>query len=308
MIELPDRLANFVEEAGIEISGSREVSHGTQYYFRKDEDKANLTVFQTGKVLVQGKSSSKLKESLEARTGSQHSGETRTRPDPAGVGQSRPRLDGTPRLGIDEAGKGEYFGPLVMAGARITDGEKARRLQEIRVRDSKALGVDQARLMADSIMEALGADNVRVVSLAPREFELKRSASGNVNLLLGEISAQIVGELEDEVECVVVDEFAKAARSYIEPYVPGKVRLEVRSRADTDDAAVAAASVLARGRYLREMEFLSEEVGFELPRGATHVLEPGRRIVRQRGLEGLADVAKISFSTTDQILGSLEEL
>jgi ribonuclease HIII len=65
--------------------------------------------------------------------------------------------------------------------------------------------------------------------------------------------------------------------------------------------AVAAASVLARARYLEEMEALSEEVGFELPRGATHVLEAARRVVEERGMEGLSEVAKVHFGTTARI-------
>ena len=306
MIELPQELASFVEETGIEVSDRREVSYGTQYYFRKGEEKANLTVFRTGKVLVQGKASSKLKASLEARSGARPA-KTKGRSGPSDVAGSRPKLDGTPRLGIDEAGKGEYFGPLVMAGARITGKEKAREMQEIGVRDSKVLGVAQARRMSGLILEALGTENVCVVSLGPREFERRRGVSGNVNVLLGELSVEILDELKQEVDLVVVDEFAKAARSYVEPYVPEGVRLEVRSKADRDDAAVAAASILARGRYLQEMERLSEEVGFELPRGATHVLGPARRVVRERGTEGLANVAKVSFSTTDRVLEGLEE-
>jgi ribonuclease HIII len=117
-----------------------------------------------------------------------------------------------------------------------------------------------------------------------------------------EINHQIISELEDEVEVVVVDEFARSARSYLEPVVPEGVRLEVRARAE-DDAAVAAASVLARARYLEEMKELSAWVGFELPRGSTHVLEAARRVLKELGEEGLRDVAKVHFATTAQVLG-----
>jgi ribonuclease HIII len=108
-----------------------------------------------------------------------------------------------------------------------------------------------------------------------------------------------------EVEVVVVDEFARAARSYLEPYVPEGVRLEVRTRAE-DDAAVAAASIVARARQLEEIDCLSERVGFRLPLGATHVVEAGRRVVRERGVEGLADVAKLHFATTQRVLNEAD--
>ena len=143
--------------------------------------------------------------------------------------------------------------------------------------------------------------------LHPREYEARRLATGNnVSKLLAEVNVQIFEELGSEVELFVVDEFGKAARSYIEPRLPPGVRLVVRPRAE-DDVAVAAASVLARARYLEEMEALSGEVGFELPRGATHVLGAARRVVEERGLEGLAGVAKVHFGTTARMLEALGE-
>jgi ribonuclease HIII len=154
----------------------------------------------------------------------------------------------------------------------------------------------------DRILEAVGSQNVRVVALSPREYEARRSAAGNVNRLLDEVDAGIIGELRDGVELVVVDQYATSARERLQPFVPEGVRLEVRQRAE-DDAAVAAASILARARQLEEMDRLSERVGFPLPRGSTEVIEAGRRVVREAGEEGLDDVAKTSFGITAQILG-----
>jgi ribonuclease HIII len=87
--------------------------------------------------------------------------------------------------------------------------------------------------------------------------------------------------------------------------VPERVRLEVRTRAE-DDAAVAAASIVARARQLEEIDRLSEQVGFRLPLGATHVVAAGRRVVRELGEEGLAEVAKIHFATTHRVLEKAE--
>ena len=115
-----------------------------------------------------------------------------------------------------------------------------------------------------------------------------------------------MGKLVDEVEVVVVDEFARFARSFLEPFVPEGVRLEVRTRAE-DDAAVAAASIVARARQLEEIERLSERIGFGLPLGATHVVDAGRRVVGDHGEDGLAEVAKIHFATTRRVLETAEQ-
>jgi ribonuclease HIII len=297
--EVPPDLRSLLDREGVEIAGSRAIDHGTQYDLARNDETAKLNVYHTGKISAGGRASG-LRELLE----SWRTAQTGTRASTARAG-GRPILDGTPRLGIDEAGKGDYFGPLVVAGVRIIHAETARKLQEIGVRDSKEIRASGISRISGRILEAVGLGNVNVISLPPPEYESRRAAAGNVNRLLGELDATIMGKLVDEVEVVIVDEFARSARSYLEPFVPDGVRLEVRPRAE-DDAAVAAASILARARQLEEMGRLSERVGFGLPLGATHVVEAGRRVVGEFGEDGLAEVAKIHFATTHGVLKMAE--
>ena len=299
--EVPPDLRSLLDREGVEIAGSRAIDHGTQYDLARHDETAKLNVYRTGKISAGGRASG-LRELLEGWRMSQ-TGVGGTR---ASTARGRPHLDGTPRLGIDEAGKGDYFGPLVAAGVRITNAETASKLQEIGVRDSKEIRAQGISRISRGILEAVGRNNVHVISLPPPEYEYRRAAAANVNRLLSELDATIMGKLVDEVELVVVDEFARSARSYLEPFVPCGVRLEVRTRAE-DDAAVAAASIVARARQLEEMERLSEQVGFGLPLGATHVVEAGRRVVEELGEEGLAEVAKIHFSTTRRVLEKAEQ-
>jgi ribonuclease HIII len=296
----PEELRLFLDREGVEITGSKTIDYGIQYDLARDGETAKLNVYRTGKISTGGRASG-LRDLIEDwRTSS--SGGKRASTFRTG---GRPVFDSTPRLGIDEAGKGDYFGPLVVAGVRITRAETAQRLQEIGVRDSKEIVASGIRRISRRILEAVGRNNVHVISLAPGEYESRRSAAGNVNRLLGELDAGIMGELVGEVEVVVVDEFARSARSYLESSVPEGVRLEVRTRAE-DDAAVAAASIVARARQLEEIDHLSEWVGFRLPLGATHVVEAGRRVVGELGEEGLAEVAKVHFATTRRVLERAE--
>ena len=296
--QVPPDLRQLLDKEGVKVAGSRIIDHGTQYDLTRNGETAKLNVYHTGKVSTGGRASG-LRDLLEgwraSRTGA--SG-TRT---PTRLAGSRPFLDGTPRLGIDEAGKGDYFGPLVVAGVRITGSGQAKGLQALGVRDSKEIRASSIGSISERILEIVGPENVRVVSLSPGEYGARRDAAGNVNRLLGELDAEIIGELADEVEVVVVDEFARSARTHLEPFVPAGVRLEVRPRAE-DDAAVAAASIVARARQLQEIEDLSERVGFRLPLGATHVVDAGRRVVEELGEDGLAEVAKTHFATTRRVL------
>lgn len=297
---VPQDLRRLLDREGVEVAASRPIDHGTQYDLARGTETAKLNVYHTGKVSTGGRASG-LRDLLEGwRTSQGGAGGGRT---PSVRTGGAPPLDGTLRVGIDEAGKGDYFGPLVVAGVRITGERMAKELQEIGVRDSKTIGVAGVRVMADRVLAAVGPQNLRVVSLPPADYERRRGAAGNVNRLLGEVDAEIMHELEGEVEVIVVDEFARAARSYLEPFVPEGVRLEVRARAE-DDAAVAAASIVARARQLEEVDRLSERVGFGLPLGATHVLGAARRVVEELGEEGLAEVAKVHFATTRKVLGT----
>jgi ribonuclease HIII len=301
--EVPPDLRSLLDREGVEIAGSRAIDHGTQYDLARDDETAKLNVYRTGKISAGGRASG-LRDLIEVWRTSQTS-VVSARASTARAG-GRPLLDGTPRLGIDEAGKGDYFGPLVVAGIRITRAETASKLQEIGVRDSKEIRAPGISRISRRIMEAVGRNNVHVISLAPPEYESRRAAAGNVNRLLSELDATIMGKLVDEVEVIVVDEFARSARSYLELFVPDGVRLEVRTRAE-DDAAVAAASIMARARQLEEIERLSERVGFGLPLGATHVVEAGRRVVGELGVDGLAEVAKIHFATSRRVLKTAEQ-
>lgn len=302
--DIPDSLKRLLDASGAEISFDRPIEHGAQYRVTRGSDAATVNVYTTGKTSTGGRPSLllnlledwRLAQAAEASAGKREQKSANTI-----------ESDGTPRVGTDEAGKGDYFGPLVVAGVRVLGKEAARNLRELGARDSKTLSVLGAKNLAQGILRSVGAENTRVVVLRPREYEARRRAAGDINKLLAEINVQIFGELGAGVELFVVDEFAKAARSYIEPRLPPGVRLEVRPRAE-DDLAVAAASVLARARYLEEMEVLSAEVGFELPRGATHVLGAARRVVEDRGEEGLAEVAKVHFGTTARVLEAQEKV
>ena len=294
----PEDLRRALASAGARVSESRRIDHAVQYRLSRGADKVTLNLYDSGKALVQGKNSP-LKELLdEWKEGRSPSAPAKGGREPSGVS-----ADSTPRVGTDEAGKGDYFVPLVVAGARVSGKEADEALRGIGVRDSKLLSPQQATAMSGEIEAALGPENLCVLCLGPAEFERRRAAAGdNVNRLLGELNVEIVGALGDGVEKFVVDEFAKKARSYIQPCVPEGVALEVRPRAE-DDASVAAASILARARYLREMEKLSEWAGFTLPRGATHVREAAEALLAERGHEGLKVAVKVSFSTTGKLKG-----
>lgn len=301
--EIPADLLHSLESYGATRTGHREINHATQYRLSRGPDTANLNVYHTGKISVDGKDSGlkRLLESWRLSNGKSKGRSKTTVAEPKSKGSKKPLASSTPRIGTDEAGKGEYLGPLVVAGVRVLGETQDRMLREAGVRDSKDLSLLQARNVAARVEEIVGTENICVLALEPPEYERRRSTAGrNVNRLLGELNVEIIDRLKSKVEVVVVDSFGVKARSYIEEHMPDGIGLDVRPRAE-DDTAVAAASIVARARYLEAMDLLSEEVGFELPRGSTHVVDAARRVLGELGEEGLRKVAKVHFATTEKV-------
>lgn len=310
MNDIPTDLLKGISAHGATVSDAREIDHATQYRLVRGPESATLNVYDTGRVLEGGKESA-LKALLRdwrlSRQKRKSGSKREVKPSPAPFPRSFTIPNATPRVGTDEAGKGEYLGPLVVAGTRVAGKREDEKLRGMGVRDSKELSLAKVRQLAGEVTACLGPENVHVVCLPPREYERRRDAAGrNVNRLLGEINVEIISKLRDEVEVAVVDAFGVKAREYIEDGLTGGPRVEARSGAE-DDAAVAAASILARARYLEEMDALSENVGFELPRGSSNVIGAARRVYEESGEEGLREVAKFHFATTERVIETAKQ-
>ncbi len=207
-------------------------------------------------------------------------------------------------IGSDEAGKGDYFGPLVVA-AVYADEVALERLPEAGVKDSKRVS-SMKRLWALEKAAKQICPAFEVVLISPTRYNELIAKMGNLNQLLAWAHARAIEDvLEKKPDCAlaVTDQFGN--KSYLERSLMQRgrrIRLLQRVRAE-DDPAVAAASTLARAAFVRSLERLSVEAGVELPRGATHVIPVGREIYARGGEELLRRVAKWHFKTTKQVVG-----
>jgi ribonuclease HIII len=205
-----------------------------------------------------------------------------------------------PHIGTDEAGKGDYFGPLVIAAA-YADKIALGRLPEAGVRDAKRVALSTLWRLDKAVRQICPA--VEVVLISPARYNELYAKMGNLNRLLAWGHARAIETLLQRVSCslAVADQFGD--RSYLEDSLMERgraVRLLQEVRAEADPA-VAAASVLARAAFLRYLERLSSEIGLPLPPGATHVLPAAREVVAKGGENLLRHVAKTHFRTTKQL-------
>jgi ribonuclease HIII len=283
--------------AGWSIAAEREIPYGRLYTLTSGgPGQATLSCYagkKGFKHVLGGKEAAALAASLgEARAAPRQAADAG--PDPFGLG--------LPRVGADESGKGDYFGPLVVGAWRMESGDEAR-LAGLGVTDSKALGNATAQRLAGRLDE-LGRG--AVLALMPREYNPRYSEVGNLNVLLADLHAACIRSLLDEgaasVRAVVVDQFSTRT-AYLERALglPAGCRFATRTRGEADPA-VAAASVLARAAFLDGLRVLSGEFGHDLPPGAgAPVISAGRSFVAAFGREALAQVAKVHFATSAKL-------
>ncbi len=213
--------------------------------------------------------------------------------------------DGRNRIGIDESGKGDYFGPLVIA-AVYADTTRERELALMNARDSKRMSDGAILELAPDIRQVCPHS---LVAIGPEKYNQLYTKIKNLNRLLAGGHARALENLLEQVDCglAISDQFGDeryVQRALLER---GKqIQLIQRTKAEAD-LAVAAASILARAEFLTRLSRLSSMVGTTLPKGASAAVElAGRMVAKKHGRERLAQVAKMHFKTTQAILGALE--
>lgn len=212
----------------------------------------------------------------------------------------------SPHFGIDESGKGDYFGPLVIAGV-YTDAAIARALMQAGVMDSKRIGsAKRIRELAAKIRAVPGVANA-IVAIGPERYNELHASFGNLNRLLAWGHARVIESLAAQrPECprALSDQFARPevlARALKKQGVD--IRLDQRTKGESD-IAVAAASILARERFIDWIEKTSRAGGIDLPLGASDaVVEAARQVVVRHGADALGKVAKLHFKTTHRVSG-----
>lgn len=214
-------------------------------------------------------------------------------------------VDMTARIGIDEAGKGDFFGPLVVAGVYAAGEEKIKELLALGVKDSKRMSDPVILKLSKKIRAGFPTAIVRMM---PHKYNELYGKFHNLNRLLAWGHATAIADLVSETGCqeVIIDQFASehlvinaVAKKDLSIHLTQRVRAE-------EDVVVAAASIVARAVFVEQIERLSEEFGSPLPKGANNgVTQAGVAFVRKHGRENLHRVAKLHFKTTDQVLNGV---
>jgi ribonuclease HIII len=285
------KLRGLLQELGFQFSPKE----WTIFFAQKN--KLSVAVYQKGpKVLVQGKG---VEEFVQFELEPKIFGEAKL-----GYEEVHSPEMFEPHFGVDESGKGDFFGPLVIAGVYVDRGT-ARKLLDAGVQDSKRIGSDaRIRTLADLIRkESMGLFDV--VLIGPAKYNELYQKFANLNSLLGWGHARVIENLlvkKPTCPRSLSDQFAD--KRVIEQSLMRhgrRITIEQRPKAESD-IAVAAASILAREAFINWLEREGKKLGVRLERGASaQVKATAEKLVKEKGAEILSQVAKTHFRTAHEV-------
>ncbi len=265
--------------------------------FAGEKEKTNVVFYDSGKLVVQGRGTQEFIEFVlepEVLKQAKLGYETVLNPELL-----------LPRIGVDESGKGDFFGPMCVAGVYVNEAVLAA-WKDAGVRDSKSISSDKKISdLAKFIKDTPGCVTT-VVSIGNEAYNRLYAKMRSVNNVLAWGHARVIENLMGQRYRMnpppvraISDQFA-ASKSVVEKALMAmgrELELVQRHKAE-EDLAVAAASILARDDFVKRLAGLGKEFEVELPKGAgTNVDVVAKELFAQYGVEALEKVSKMHFRT-----------
>ncbi len=272
---------------------SHEVAHAR---FAFKGPKVNVVAYNSGKIVIQGKDTEDFVVNvLEPEV---------TREAKFGYDEVlRPEWFES-HAGLDESGKGDFFGPVVSACV-IADKPAIDAWRKAGLRDSKKIADPQILRLDKLIRETKGAVVKAVFCGMPKYNELMGRPRANLNLLLAWQHARALEQALDEkhVPWGMLDQFSK--QPLVQRYFKrSDFDLRMQTKAE-EDPVVAAASVVARAEFVRQLKKLSDRFGEKLQKGASaKVKEQALQIIEKFGARALGEFAKLHFRTAHEVVAA----
>ena len=265
--------------------------------YAAEKEKTNLVFYESGKLVVQGKGTQEFIEFVlepeilkEARLGYE--------------AVLNPELL-LPRLGVDESGKGDFFGPLCIAGAYVNEAV-VKAWQDSGIRDSKHISSDKRiKDLAELIRNTPGCVST-VVPIGNEAYNRLYAKMRSVNTMLAWGHARVIENLMGQKHRMnpppvraISDQFAANKETVAKALMSlgRSIELVQKHRAE-EDLAVAAASILARHEFVSRLGTLEKQYELELPKGASAAVDAAAKtFIAKHGAENLPKVAKMHFRT-----------
>ncbi|GAB1539941.1 hypothetical protein NUACC21_26100 [Scytonema sp. NUACC21] len=299
-------LRQLISTSDFIVSAYKEINYGLQFSIQKGEWSGIIRIYQNkqGKVKVDCSQLDESEHSLLIKSFS----EEKSLPLSQAVSSTLPNELALPIIGSDESGKGDYFGPLVSASTYI-DEKIASQLTTLNVRDSKAISDNKIQEIAKDIRR-ICQDKFAIVEISAERYNQiyvkLENEKKSLNDLLAWAHAKAIEELLSKVKCqtAIVDQFADEKLLLEKLQQQGKKLKVIQAHRAESHIAVAAASILARERFLNKLDSLGKQYHIKLPKGSSKAaVTVARQLIEENGREILEKVAKVHFKTTNEVLG-----
>ncbi len=278
----------------------------TRFAFKADHLKVNVSAYTSGKAVIAGKGTEDfVRDTLE----------------PEVIGAATLGYDEVlhpdwfeSHAGLDESGKGDFFGPVIAATV-IADKAAIDAWRKAGVQDSKKIAEAKIMQLDKLIRETSGAAVRTCFCGMPKYNDLMSRPGANLNRLLAWQHATALEQAltAKRVPWGLLDQFTEQPLVQRELAKKGVKDFELKMRTKAEsDPVVAAASVVARAEFVRQMHLLSKKFGAKLQKGAGPLVkEQAHQIMQQFGTRALGEFAKLHFRTAYEVVaaaGKLDEL
>lgn len=261
--------------------------------FQAEEEDTIITLYESGKAMFQGTSAFVDANMWKAIKENDEDGKN--------------EIDylNTTSVGSDEVGTGDYFGPIVVTSCYVKK-EDLPFLKDLGCTDSKKITDEKIKKIAPEIIKKI---KYKSIILSNEEYNQKYSKENNMNkikaIMHNRVLSLILDEIDEKLDYIIVDEFAKENRyySYLNE-IPSVIKnITFVTKAESKNMAVACASIISRYIFLQEFDKLSDTYHIPLPKGSgANVDKIGEELVEKYGKEVLEKTAKKNFSNTSRIL------
>lgn len=216
----------------------------------------------------------------------------------------------TARIGVDESGKGDFFGPLCVAGVYVNR-QVIEAWQDAGIQDSKRIGSDRRIAELAKVIRTTKGCVHDVVAIGNEAYNRMHAKLGSVNAMLAWGHARVIenllargAELDPPPVRAISDQFASSKKTVEKALMEKGRQLElVQMHKAESDLAVAAASILARNEFVSRLIAMGKDAGLELKKGASKEVEKtGSALVSKLGQDALGRFAKLHFQTTGRVL------
>lgn len=278
--------------------------------FAAKKNNITITAYNSGKVMFQGNHAENESTIWESKTSNEPLKEKKKNPfaKPATAHDFLPpaEINTMNFIGSDEAGTGDFFGPVTVAAAYVTPADIPW-LKSLGVADSKKLTDKQILKMSEEIIASIPFALVTLNNPKYNEIQANGMTQGKMKAMLHEHAiGHLLRKLGDtKPDGILVDQFCEPSVYFRHTKTTGnrEVPIYFRTKAESFSVAVATASIICRTAYVKHMDLISEAFGEEVPKGAGSKVDIfAAKKISENGLDAIMPYIKFHFANTDKSL------